>query len=91
LFPLYNSQLNKLNTLNLSAGIYVEEREIGLIGTYELIVEAFQIDFLKFYLTKIELLNENLETLHMMTYKEQLIPNVKSDALLRYQRCFLKD
>jgi len=90
LFPLYNTHINNININTISAGIYIEEREIGLIGTYEIMIEEFQIDFLKFYLTKIELLNENLETLHMMTYKGQLLPCVKSDTLLRYQRCFLK-
>ena len=91
LFLLYNTQINSINMNNISTGIYIEEREIGLIGTYEVIVEAFQIDLLNFYLTKMELLNENLELLHMITYKEQLIPCVKSDSLLRHQRCFLKE
>ena len=91
LFPLYDTQVNFINTRNLSSGIYIEEREIGLIGTYEITVENFQIDLLKFYLTKIELMNEYLEVLKIMTYKEQLIPCFKSDALLRYQRCFLKE
>ena len=90
LFPLYKTQVNRINLNNLSAGIYIEEREIGLIGTHEVIIEELQIDLLNFYLTKIELMNENLEVLNIMTYKEQLIPCVKSDALLRYQRCFLK-
>ncbi len=91
LFPLYNTQINSVNLNNLSTGIYIEEREIGLIGTYEMIVEEFQIDLLNFYLTKMELLNEKLEVLHLITYKKQLVPCVKSDALLRYQMCFLKE
>ena len=89
LFPIYNTQVDFIDLNSLSAGIYIEEREIGLIGTYEIPVEGFQIDLLKFYLTKIKLVNENLELLNMITYKEQLVPVVKSDALLRYQRCFL--
>ena len=91
LFPLYNTQINNININTISSGIYIEEREIGLIGTYEIMIEELQIDLLKFYLTKIILSNENLELLKMITYKSQLMECVKSDSLLRHQRCFLKE
>ena len=91
LFPLYNTQINNININTISAGIYIEEREIGLIGTYEIMIEELQIDLLKFYLTKIILSNENLELLKMITYESQLMECVKSDSLLRHQRCFLKE
>jgi len=91
LFPLYNTQINNININTISSGIYIEEREIGLIGTYEIMIEELQIDLLKFYLTKIILSNENLELLKMITYESQLMECVKSDSLLRHQRCFLKE
>lgn len=88
LFPLYNTQVNLINTRNLSAGIYVEEREIGLIGTYEISVENFQIDELQFYLTKINYSSVPYELLNAITYKNQKLICSKSDTLLNRQIAF---
>ena len=90
LFPIYNTEVNFVNMNKLSRGIYIEEKEIGLIGTYDIVVEKFQMDLLNFHLVKIELLNENLELLHIISYNEQVLQSIKSDVLLRCQRCFIK-
>lgn len=88
LFPLYNTQVNFINTRNLSAGIYVEELEIGLIGTYEIAVENFQIDVLQFYLTKINYSSVPYELLNAITYNNQKLICLKSDTLLNRQIAF---
>ncbi|WP_445956553.1 hypothetical protein [Yeosuana sp.] len=88
LFPLYNIQFNLVDVNELKPGIYIEEREIGLIGSYEIEVENLKIDLLKFYLTKINFSNVDYELLNMIAYREQILPCVKSDALLRYQSSF---
>ncbi|MBI9041954.1 hypothetical protein [Lutibacter sp.] len=88
LFPLYNTQVNFINTRNLSTGIYVEEREIGLIGTYEIAVGNFQIDVLQFYLTKINYSSVPYELLNAITYNNQKLICLKSDTLLNRQIAF---
>jgi hypothetical protein len=91
LFSLYNTKLNTFNINNIESGFYLEESEVGLIGTFEIVVEDFQFDLLIFQLTKVNLFNENFEMLDKVTYEKQLLPFVKSDSLLRYQRCFFKE
>lgn len=91
LFPLYNTSFNSFNINNLGSNYYLEEREVGLIGVYEINVENFQIDLLHFHLSKLELKNENLEVVHKVTYNGQRLPKTKSDSLLRYQRCYFQE
>ncbi|UMB61601.1 hypothetical protein MHL31_05195 [Lutibacter sp. A80] len=75
----------------MSTGLYVEEKEIGLIGTHEISVENFHIESLKFYLTNVKVSNIDYQLLNFMTYNNQVIPNVKSDSMLTYQNCkFIK-
>ena len=89
LFALYNTQLGFINLNDIGAGIYVEEREIGLIGTYEVIVEDFQIDLLKFCLVKTNYSSEDFELLSTVKYENIELPNLKSDSLLSRQVAFV--
>jgi len=88
LFPIYNTEVNFVNMNKLSRGIYIEEKEIGLIGTYEIIVEEFQIDLLKFYLTKINYSRIDYELLNTITYKNKKLTCSKTDTLLNRQIAF---
>ena len=89
LFPLYNTQVDIFDRDNLSTGMYIEEKEIGLIGTYEIIIENLKMDLLKFYLSRISFSNENYELLNVIRYDGRILPLIKSDSLLRWQYCFL--
>jgi len=86
LFPLYKTQLNKVNS-TLKSGLYLEEKEIGTIGVYEILIEKFEFDNLKFYLSEIAFTGEQYQLLNEIRYNENSLKLIKSDTLLRYQRC----
>ena len=88
LFPLYQTQFNRINA-KLKPGLYLEEKEIGTIGIYETKIEYFEIDDLKFYLSDILFTGVNYQLLNEISYKKQNLQFIKSDTLLRYQRCFI--
>lgn len=83
LFPLYNVNIQTTNPF-IEKGIYVEQKEIGLIGTYEINLENFNIDELEFKLLQI---NE-LIIFEKFQYKHQLLYNTKKDTLITFQHCF---
>lgn len=88
LFPLFNTQMNEINTIYLNDGLYIMETEIGLIGALEIEVTGqFQIDFLKFHLSNIKISHISHELLTSITYKDENLKFIKSDSLLRNQIC----
>jgi len=89
LFPLFNTQTTIFNTDNLSEGIYIVEKEIGLVGQYELRLNNFQVDLLKFFLTKIEVQEIEYEILNNISYDNKFLTSFKSDTLLTSQSCFV--
>jgi len=91
LFPLYNVQINTDINNNLVKGLYLVEKEIGLVGSFEKKVENLKIDLVKFHLSKMDLLNENHELLNKIEYDGKSLRLLKSDSLLRSRNCFLKE
>ena len=89
LFPLYQTQFNRIND-NLRSGLYLEEKEIGNIGIYESKVEKFEIDNLNFHLSEIGFTGIKYQLLNEISYETNSLQLIKSDTLLRYQRCFFK-
>jgi len=89
LFPLYQTKFNRINT-NLKPGLYIEEKEIGNIGIYEIKIDQFDIDDLVFHLSEVSFTEETHQLLNEIRYKNQHLQLIKSDTLLRYQRCFIK-
>jgi len=83
LFPLYNTYHSKIN-LNKDKGIYIEQKEIGLMGSYEMKVENFRIDDLFFHLVE----NNNQKYLQEVTHLNQKFVLKKTDTLLVYQNSF---
>ncbi|MBC5833814.1 hypothetical protein G6N05_02850 [Flavobacterium sp. F372] len=83
LFPLYKTIIQKTN-LQLEKGIYIEQKEIGLIGSFEIYTDNFSIDDLEF-----QLLQTNEQTiLEKLIYKNQVLVCKKKDSLLTFQNCF---
>lgn len=78
LFPLFNTQIYKECHENLPRGLYMEEIEIGLVGTYEVEVGSFEIERLEFHLVKFK----DYKLLHKISYKETFLPLIKSDTLI---------
>ena len=83
LFPLYNKTIQNAYP-SLEKGIYVEQKEIGLIGSFEIIVDNFNIDNLEF-----RLLQTNEHTLlKKLVYKDQVLVSKRKDTLITFQHCF---
>ena len=89
LFPLYQTKFNKINS-NLKSGLYLEEKEIGNIGIYETKIENFEIEKLIFHLSKVAFTGIGYQLLNEICYNTSTLQSIKSDTLLRYQRCFIK-
>jgi len=79
LFPLYSTKVIE-NNFAPKNGICIEQREIGLIGQYEMMINNFKIDELLFQLSGYNLQN--------ITYDGREFKFIKSDALLTYQNSF---
>ena len=90
LFPLFNVRINNLFKLNLKPGIYLEEKEVGLIDTYSIELKNFDINLLKFDLLKFNHSNTNYELLTKVSYNKKSLKLIKQDTVLRYQNCFIK-
>lgn len=88
LLPLYQTELTDIVQLKLKKGLYLEEKEIGLIAQYEATIKNFNIDLLKFHLTKCNYSKVTYELLDNISYEGEIIIIKKSDALLMYQNCF---
>ena len=83
LFPLYKTIIQKTN-LQLEKGFYIEQKEIGLIGSFEIYTDNFSIDDLEF-----QLLQTNEQTiLEKLVYKNQVLVCKKKDSLITFQNCF---
>lgn len=83
LFPLYNTTLQKTNP-SLEKGIYIEQKEIGLIGSFEIIVDNLKIDDLEFQLLQ----TNELTILEKLVYKNQVLVCKKKDTLITFQNGF---
>lgn len=90
LFPLYNTHIETIVPLNLFQGLYLVEREVGLIGTHEIKTSKFEIDALQFKLIELEHDYTRYELLSGLRYNGNEVTSTKSDTLLRYQYCFMK-
>jgi hypothetical protein len=82
LFSLYNTRIFDIKKENLEPGIYLVENEIGLIACYELTIENFDIDKLRFNLLTFQSEFKKTEVLSELFYKDELLICKRSDVLL---------
>lgn len=83
LFPLYNTHKTAI-TEQYSPGIYIEQKAIGFIASYEIKIEEFTIDELQF-----SLLNFNdKQLLQKPNYQNKKVLFRKKETLLIYQNSF---
>jgi hypothetical protein len=83
LFPLYN--IHKTEIIEkCSPGIYVEEKTIGFIASYEIKMDNFSIDDLQFNLMQFN----DKQLLQQPTYQNKKFRYRKKEALLIYQNSF---
>jgi hypothetical protein len=82
LFSLYNTRILDIKKENLESGIYLVENEIGLIACYELAIENFDIDKLRFNLLTFQSELKKTEVLSELFYNDELLICKRSDVLL---------
>lgn len=83
LFPTYNK--TKIESKDgYNTGIYVEQRAIGFIGSYELKIDSFNLEDLQFNLLQF---NDKL-LMQPPTYSNQKLHFRKKETLLIYQNSF---
>ena len=83
LFPIYNKNKIEINK-EYGPGIYVEQRAIGFVGSYELNIESFNLEDLQFNLLQF---NDKL-LLQQPSYSNQKLQFRKKETLLTYQNGF---
>ncbi|WP_124019499.1 hypothetical protein [Flavobacterium laiguense] len=83
LFPLYNTTIHNKNS-SLEDGIYIEQKEIGLVGSFEINTDDFNINNLEFQLVQTK---EDIFLINLM-YKNQALVCKKKDTLITFQNCF---
>lgn len=83
LFPLYNATIQKANP-SLEKGIYILQKEIGLIGGFEITTDDFNIDDLEFKVLQ----TSEFTILEKLVYKDQILISKRKDSLITFQNCF---
>jgi hypothetical protein len=83
LFPLYNIHKTEI-VEDFSPGIYVEQKAIGFIGSYEIKLENFSIDDLQFNLMHFN----DKQLLQPPSYQNKSFRFRKKETLLIYQNSF---
>lgn len=87
LFPLYTVSLNKI-VGDLQPGIYVEQKEIGLYGSFEISeITDFNIGSLDFKLLEYK----ERFLLTQLEYEKQILTMKKKDTVVTYQNGFKID
>jgi hypothetical protein len=83
LFPLYNIHKTEIRE-EYSPGIYVEQKAIGFIASYEIKLDSFDIDNLQFNLLQFN----DKQLLQQPTYQNKNFRSRKKETLLIYQDSF---
>lgn len=83
LFPLYQTTVSKIPS-DYEKGIYMEQKGIGLVGSYEIRMDHFHIDDLVFHLSE----TNGMTLLQQLTYRNQSLVNKNNDLLITFQNGF---
>jgi hypothetical protein len=83
LFPLYNIRKTEIRE-EFRPGIYVEQKAIGFIASYEIKLEHFTIDDLQFNLLQFK----DKQLLQKPAYQNKKVLFRKKETLLIYQNSF---
>jgi hypothetical protein len=83
LFPIYNVEKFEIDN-KFEPGIYIEQKAFGLVASYEVKVDSFNIENLRFRI--LELIDKTL--LQKITYDNQELKIKKKDVLICYQNGF---
>jgi hypothetical protein len=84
LFPLYAVEKEVLNVAT-APGIYIEQKEVGYIGSYEAKITDFAIENIKFELAVVN----HQQILQNITYNNAKTTFKKKETLITYQNSFI--
>ena len=87
LFPLFHKKEILLEDIFEANQIYIEEKEIGMIGEFKLKIGEFSINKLIFHIAKTK---EGLQVIYKLTYADEELIFNKKDSLLQRQICYEK-
>lgn len=83
LFPLFNTTKRDFE-FESDKGLYFEQKEIGLVASYEFLTNSFVVDNLEF-----QLLNTKSNSiLNKLIYKKHELVSIKKDTLVISQNSF---
>lgn len=86
LFPLF--QTSKTPSIDVAkSGIYIEQKEVGLINSFEVMLEKFNLDQLLFEISNFQ----NINHLSGLKYDGLSLSKKKKDTLITYQNSFKID
>ncbi|MET4083488.1 hypothetical protein ABIB40_003460 [Pedobacter sp. UYP30] len=88
LFPLFNTCETKLLYKEFEPGIYIEQREVGLVGSYEKVIDRFSLTQLEFFITEMEIKIGSIEILTEIKYCNESLKIKNSDTLITQQLCY---
>lgn len=86
LFPLF--QTSEISSIEVSEpGFYIDQKEVGLVNSFELMLEKFDINQLLFEISNFE------NTIHLsgLKYKDITISKKRKDTIITYQNGFIVD
>jgi len=86
LFPLFNVYKENIN-IKLNNNIFLIEKEVGLIYTYAVEVENFDIYKLKFNICDVNVDEYKYQLLQAVSYNSKTLKSINSDTLITYQHC----
>ena len=81
LFPLYDVSSIDYAVPNVQ-NIYLIEQEMGLISSYSFVVEKFEIDYLKFEVSRVSIDKQEFVLLTKISCKEVELLSRKSDTVV---------
>jgi len=89
LFPLYNTRHEVFSYSSMQSGIYVEQKEIGMVGCYECLAEGFVFRDLEFSMVEIQKNDFTFKFLKEIKYQDKLLPQKRRiDTLVSWQYGF---
>lgn len=86
LFPLYSSVKTEFTFCDVN-GYYIEERAIGLVGSYEIYIDNFKIEDLEFRLFEVN----GMTILQELNYQKKPLMCKKIESLIIYQNGYIVD
>lgn len=89
LFPLFKIEKSLLNYNSLPNGLFVEQKEKGLIASFEMLLPCFSIDLLSYSFVEVLKKDSKFQILHQIKYDDVILQkSSRTDTLITYIHSF---